>query len=88
MEERKILRFKDEEGEVVSLEAIAEIYLEETKYLILAPMDEESSDEFVYRVDMTKEGSEELNAVDDDDEFMQVKKEYKNLLYGEGGKDE
>ncbi len=88
MEERKILKFQDEEGSVISLEAIAEIYLEKTKYLILAPMDEESTDEFVYRVDVTNEGTEELNAVDDDDEFMKVKKEYKNLLYGEGGKNE
>ncbi len=88
MEDKKILKFQDEEGNVISLEAIAEIYLEKTKYLILAPMDEESTDEFVYRVDITKEGTEELNAVDDDDEFMKVKKEYKNLLYGEGGQNE
>ncbi len=88
MEERKILKFMDEEGNVVSLEAMAEIYLGETKYIILAPTDEGSSDEFVYRVDVTKEGMEELNAVDNDDEFMKVKKEYKNLLYGEGGKNE
>lgn len=88
MEERKILKFQDEEGNVVSLEAMAEIYLKETKYLILAPMDEDSTDEYVYRVDVTKDGTEELNAVDDDQEFMMIKKEYKNLLYGDGGKNE
>jgi uncharacterized protein YrzB (UPF0473 family) len=88
LEDKKILKFKDEDGNVIELEAIAEIYLEKQKYLILAPMDEESSDEYVYRVDVDKEGNEELYAVEEDEEFMSVKKEYKNLLYSEGGKDE
>lgn len=88
MEDKKILKFKDEDGNVIELEAIAEIYLEKQKYLILAPLDEESSDEYVYRVDVDKEGNEELYAVEEDDEFMRVKKEYKNLLYSEGGEDE
>lgn len=88
MEEKTILKFKDEEGNVIELEAVAEIYLEEQKYLILAPLDDDSADEYVYRVDVNKEGLEELNAIDSDEEFMKVKKEYKNLLYNEGGKDE
>jgi len=88
LEDKKILKFKDEDGNVIELEAIAEIYLEKQKYLILAPLDEESSDEYVYRVDVDKEGNEELYAVEEDEEFMLVKKEYKNLLYSEGGEDE
>lgn len=88
MEERKILKFKDEDGNVIELEAVAEIYLEKQKYLVLAPLDEESSDEYVYRVDVDKDGNEELNVLDNEEEFMRVKKEYKNLLYNEGGEDE
>ncbi|SFN53774.1 DUF1292 domain-containing protein [Proteiniclasticum ruminis] len=88
MEDKTILKFKDVEGNVVELEAVAEIYLEEQKYLILAPLDDESADEYVYRVDVNKEGQEELNAIESDEEFMKVKKEYKNLLYNEGGKNE
>lgn len=88
MEDKTILKFKDEEGNVVELEAVAEIYLEEQKYLILAPLDDNSADEYVYRVDVNKEGQEELNAIESDEEFMKVKKEYKNLLYNEGGKNE
>ncbi len=88
MDEKTILKFKDEEGNVVELEAVAEIYLEEQKYLILAPLDDNSADEYVYRVDVNKEGQEELNAIESDEEFMKVKKEYKNLLYNEGGKNE
>lgn len=88
MEDKTVLKFKDEEGNVVELEAVAEIYLEEQKYLILAPLDDNSADEYVYRVDVNKEGQEELNAIESDEEFMKVKKEYKNLLYNEGGKNE
>ena len=88
MDEKTILKFKDEEGNVVELEAVAEIYLDEQKYLILAPLDDNSADEYVYRVDVNKEGQEELNAIESDEEFMKVQKENKNLLYNEGGKNE
>jgi uncharacterized protein YrzB (UPF0473 family) len=88
VEDKTVLKFKDEEGNVVELEAVAEIYVEKKKYLILAPLDDESADEYVYRVDVNKDGQEELNAIDSDEEFMKVKKEYKNLLYNEGGLNE
>lgn len=77
------MKFRDEEGNVVELEAVARVYVEEQEYLVLAPLDENSEDEFVFRVDKDSEGKEELNAVEDDVEFLKVKKEYKNLLYGE-----
>lgn len=81
--EREIMKFKDEDGNVVELEAVARVYVEEQEYLVLAPLDDNSDDEFVFRVDKDSEGKEELNAVEDDEEFQKVKKEYKNLLYGE-----
>lgn len=81
--EREIMKFRDEDGNVVELEAVARVYVEEQEYLVLAPLDENSEDEFVFRVDKDSEGKEELNAVEDDEEFLKVKKEYKNLIYGE-----
>lgn len=77
------MKFRDEDGNVVELEAVARVYVEEQEYLVLAPLDENSEDEFVFRVDKDSEGKEELNAVEDDEEFLKVKKEYKNLIYGE-----
>ena len=75
-EERQIMTFLDEEGNKVEFEAVARIFLEEQEYLLLAPADDtESEDVFVFRVD------EELNLVEDDKEFLAVKKEYKKLLY-------
>lgn len=79
-EERKIMSFLDEEGNKVDFEAVARVYLEETEYLLLAPIDEKSEDVYVFRVDEV-DGKEELNLVEDDKEFLAVKKEYKKLLY-------
>jgi len=80
MEEKEIMTFLDEEGNKVEFEPIAEIYVEEQKYLILAPVDGSEEDAFVFRVDIEDE-KEVLNLVEDDEEFLEVKKEYKNLLY-------
>ena len=82
MDEKTIMSFKDEDGKKVDFEAIAEIYLEEQKYLILAPVEGNEEDAFVFRVD-EEEGKEALNLVEDDEEFLKVNKEYKKLLYSE-----
>lgn len=74
------MSFRDEEGNKIDLEAVARIYVENKEYLLLAPLDEETDDVFVFRVD-NNEGKEELNLVEDDNEFLAVKKEYKKLLY-------
>lgn len=86
--ESNIMKFKDEEGNLVELEAVARIYLEEKEYLILAPVGEDSADEFVFRVDKDSEGNEEYNAIEDDAEFVKVKKEYSRLLYDEGNEND
>lgn len=80
-EERQIMTFLNEDGDKVEFEAVARIYLEEQEYLLLSPAeDEESEDLFVFRVDEV-DGKQELNLVEDDKEFIAVKKEYKKLLY-------
>jgi uncharacterized protein YrzB (UPF0473 family) len=83
MEDREVMSFLDENGDKVDFEAVAEIYLDEQKYLILAPIDGNDEDAYVFRVDMEDE-KEVLNLVEDDKEFLKVKKEYSNLLYNEG----
>lgn len=79
-DERQIMKFYDEDGNIVEFEGIAKIYLKEIEYLLLAPLDETSDDIYVFRVDEI-DGKEELNLVEDDNEFLEVKKEYKKLLY-------
>lgn len=81
MEEKEIMSFKDEEGNKVDFEAIAKIYLGEQGYLLLSPLEEGIEDMFAFRVDVDENGNEELNLVEDDKEFEEIKKEYKKLLY-------
>lgn len=80
MENKEVMSFLNETGEKVDFEPIAEIYLEEKKYLILAPVNGEVEDAFVFRADIEAE-KEVLNLVENDDEFINVKKEYKRLIY-------
>lgn len=80
MEERQIMFFKDEDGNKVDFEAVARIYLEDKEYLLLSQLNDESGDILIFRVDNI-EGKEELNLVEDDKEFLAVKKEYKKLIY-------
>ncbi|MBE6061958.1 MAG: DUF1292 domain-containing protein [Clostridium butyricum] len=81
MEEKEIMSFRDEDGNKVDFEAIAKIYLGKQGYLLLSPLDEDSDDMFAFRIDVNEEGKEELNLVEDDKEFEEIKKEYKKLLY-------
>jgi len=83
LEDKIIMSFLNEEGNKVDFEAVAEIYLDEKKYLILAPVEaSEEEDAYVFRVD-NEEGKEVYNIVDNDEEFLKVKKEYKKLLYND-----
>ncbi|MGM9933986.1 DUF1292 domain-containing protein [uncultured Clostridium sp.] len=81
MEEKEIMSFRDEDGNKVDFEAVAKIYLEEQAYLLLSPVEEDNDDMFAFRIDINDEGKEELNLVEDDKEFEEIKKEYKKLLY-------
>lgn len=80
-EEVQIMTFLDESGNKVQFEAIARIYLQDKEYLLLAPVeDKDSEDIYVFRIDEV-DGKQELNLVEDDKEFIAVKKEYNKLLY-------
>ncbi len=80
MEDKVTMKFKDVDGNVVELEAVAKIYLYEKEYVILAPLEGNEDDAYVFRVDEAENGVE-YNMVEDDEEFKAVNKEYKNLLY-------
>ena len=80
-EEVQIMTFLDESGNKVQFEAIARIYLEDKEYLLLTPVeDKDNEDIYVFRIDEV-DGKQELNLVEDDKEFIAVKKEYNKLLY-------
>lgn len=81
MEDKEIMSFRDEEGNKVDFEAVARIFLDNKEYLLLTPVEEDAEDIFIFRVDKVDGDKEELNLVEDDKEFIAVKKEYKKLLY-------
>lgn len=81
LEEKEIMSFRDEDGNKVDFEAVAKIYLDEQGYLLLSPVEGNSDDMFAFRIDVSEDGKEELNLVEDDKEFEAIKKEYKKLLY-------
>lgn len=83
MEIKDIMSFKDENGNKVDFEVVAKIFLEEKNkdYLLLTSVDDGTDGEmYMFRIDTVDE-KEELNLVEDDTEFLAVKKEYKKLLY-------
>ena len=65
-EEVQIMTFLDESGNKVQFVAPVE--------------DKDSEDIYVFRIDEV-DGKQELNLVEDDKEFIAVKKEYNKLLY-------
>ena len=70
MEENKVMAFRDEDGNKIEFEVVAKIFLnEDTKY------------EKEYIILSPLEG--EKNLVEDDNEFNEVRKKYKELLYNE-----
>lgn len=81
MDDKEIMSFRDEEGNKVDFEAVARIFLDNKEYLLLTPVEEDAEDIFIFRIDKVDGDKEELNLVEDDKEFIAVKKEYKKLLY-------
>lgn len=81
MDDKEIMSFRDEEGNKVDFEAVARIFIDNKEYLLLTPVEEDAEDIFIFRVDKVDGDKEELNLVEDDNEFIAVKKEYKKLLY-------
>lgn len=73
--------FKDEDGNKVTFEIIAEIFVDDKKYLILGNDEDSSEDSYVVRQDINN-GNIEYNFLTSEEEFLRVKKEYKKIIYG------
>ena len=73
--------FKDEDGNKVTFEVIAEIFIDDKKYLILGDDKDSTEDSYVVREDLV-DGNVEYNFLEDEEEFLRVKKHYKKIIYG------
>lgn len=74
MEDKKIVTFKDEEGNKIDFEVVDILRIEEDKYALLAPIEDEE-DAYVYKI-IEVDGKEEYVPIEDDDEFARVSEEY------------
>lgn len=73
--------FKDEDGNKLTFEIIAKINVDDKNYLIFSDDNEETDDSYVVREDIV-DGNIEYNFLQDEKEFLKVRKEYKKLIYG------
>ena len=60
--------FKDEDGNKVTFEVIAEIFIDDKKYLILGDDKDSTEDSYVVREDLV-DGNVEYNFLEDEEEY-------------------
>lgn len=80
-DDKYFMDFKDEDGNKITFEVISEIFLGDKKYLILGDNDDSSEDSYVVREDLV-DGKIEYNFLDNEEEFNEVRKQYKKIIYG------
>ncbi|GAA0120853.1 MAG: DUF1292 domain-containing protein [Clostridium argentinense] len=79
MEDKKIITVLDAEtNEKVELELVEEINLNDTKYVLLAPVDNEE-DAYIYKI-VNVDGKDTYEMVDNEEEFNAVVAEYDKLF--------
>jgi len=79
-EERQLIETVDEEGNVINFELFDIVEFEEKEYALLLPAEDQSDDDEVVLMRLTKDGEDYLfEAIDDDDEFGRVAEYIENL---------
>ncbi len=79
-DDKFFMDFKGENGEKITLEVITELFIDKNKYLILCEDDDYSEDAFVVKENVV-DGNIEYIFVEDEEEFLRVRKEYKKIIY-------
>lgn len=90
-EEFPILILIDEEGAEHEFELLAELEIDNEKYRVLVPFDEENDDELdeeevevvILKVVVDEEGNELLSDIEDDDEWEKVADAWQELAESE-----
>lgn len=72
-EEKQIIETVDEEGNVINFELCDIVEFEDKEYALLLPAENQSDDDEVVLMRLTKDGEDYLfEAIDNDDEFEKV----------------
>lgn len=80
IDDKYYMDFKDEDGNKLTFEIIAELVIDEKKYLVFSD-DGSTEDSYVVREDNV-DGNIEYNFLEDEKEFLKVRKEYRKIIYG------
>jgi hypothetical protein len=79
MEDKKIITVLDAEtNEKIELELVEEINLNDMRYVLLAPTDNDE-DAYIYKI-VNVDGKDTYEMVDDEEEFNAVVEEYDKLF--------
>lgn len=80
MEDLNILTVTDADTqEKVELEIVEDLTIDGMRYLLLAPLDEDTDDAYIYKV-VVEDGKETYESVEDEDEFNKVVAEYDKIF--------
>ncbi len=83
LEEVPVFTLTDEEtGEEKDFELLADADIDGTRYLALAPADEESEEYVILKV-ISDDDDFVLESIDDDEEFEKVEDYFNDLFFGE-----
>lgn len=79
-EEKQLIETVDEDGNVVNFELFDIIEFEDKEYALLLPAENQSDDDEVVLMRLSKDGEDYVfEAIDDDDEFERVAEFIENL---------
>jgi len=70
----------DENGEEVEFELVDSLEVDGRNYVIVAPVDEDTDEAIILRVDKDENGEDILVTVDDEDEYNAVVDAYNDLV--------
>ncbi|MGF7431536.1 DUF1292 domain-containing protein [Thermoanaerobacterium thermosaccharolyticum] len=75
-----IIELIDEEGNEVDFELISSFELDDARYAVVAPVDSDSDDAYILRVEQDENGEDIFVGIEDEDEFNDVVEAYNELM--------
>lgn len=78
--DNEIIHLVDDEGNEVEFELISSFELDDTKYAVVAPLDSDSDDAYILRVEQDENGEDLFVGIEDEEEFNDVVEAYNELM--------
>lgn len=82
-EEVEIYTLTDENGKESDFELIGSTVIDETTYMAMAPVDEDSDEYVILKMVKDENGEDMLETIENDDEFDKVADVFDDMLFSE-----